>query len=66
MSVSEDTESPFLSSVLDGDEWSASRLGHFISREKSPRYPLDRRLVGPHNPLLGYEEKMVSSAGKRT
>jgi len=37
-------------SALDGDEWSASRLG--------PRYPLDRRTVGPKlNSGRGGEEK---------
>jgi hypothetical protein len=33
---------PFLTSTLDGGEWSASRP------EKSPQYSLDRRLGGPH------------------
>jgi hypothetical protein len=32
---------------IHGGEWSASRSGRFISRKKSPRYPLDRRLGGP-------------------
>jgi hypothetical protein len=33
-----------LTSVLDGGEWSASRLDRFIPRRKSPRYPLQKRL----------------------
>jgi hypothetical protein len=37
----------FLTSALDGGEWSASRPCRFIPRGKSPRYPLDRRLGGP-------------------
>jgi hypothetical protein len=28
-------DSPFLTSVLDGGEWLASRLGHFTSEEKA-------------------------------
>jgi hypothetical protein len=38
-----------LTSVLDGDEWSASLPGRFIPRVKSPLYPLDRRLGGPQS-----------------
>jgi hypothetical protein len=38
---------PFLTSAVDGGEWSASRPGRFIARGRSPRYPLDRRLGGP-------------------
>jgi hypothetical protein len=29
-------------------KWSASRSSHYTRREKSPWYPLDRRLGGPH------------------
>jgi len=36
----------FLSSAIDGGEWSASRPGRFTPR-KSPWYPLDRWLGGP-------------------
>jgi hypothetical protein len=32
----------FLTSALDGGEWSASRPGHALSRGKDPRYPLYR------------------------
>jgi hypothetical protein len=35
----------FLTSALVGCEWSASRSSRFTSQGKSPRYPLDRRLV---------------------
>jgi len=35
----------FLTSALDGGEWSASRPGRFTPKE-SPWYPLDRRLCG--------------------
>jgi len=38
----------FLTSVLDGDEWSVSRHGRFNPGEGT-RYPLDRRLGGPHS-----------------
>jgi hypothetical protein len=40
--------STHLTSALDGGEWSASRSGRF-TQGKSPRYPLDRRLGGPHS-----------------
>jgi hypothetical protein len=36
-----------LISALDGGEWSVSRPRRFISGEKAPLYPLDRRLGGP-------------------
>jgi hypothetical protein len=39
----------FLTSALDGDEWSASRPGRTLPRGKDPRYPLYRRLVGPQS-----------------
>jgi hypothetical protein len=34
----------FLTSVVDGGEWSASRPSHALPPGKEPRYPLDRRL----------------------
>jgi len=34
----------FLTSALDGGEWSSAHPGHF-----TPRYSLDRRLGGPQN-----------------
>jgi hypothetical protein len=37
----------FLTSALDGHEWSASRPGRALPWGKDPRYPLDRRLGGP-------------------
>jgi hypothetical protein len=49
----------FLTSVLDGGEWSASRPGRFTLREGAPGYPLDRRLGGPQSRSgLGGEEKI--------
>jgi hypothetical protein len=39
----------FFASVLDGDEWSASRPGHSLTPGKNTRYPLDRRLDGPQS-----------------
>jgi hypothetical protein len=33
---SEGTAPPFLTSELDGDEWSASRSGRFILRKEAP------------------------------
>jgi hypothetical protein len=47
----------FLTSALDGGEWSASRPGRFTPRE-SPWCPLDRRLGGPQSRSgRGGEEK---------
>jgi hypothetical protein len=47
-----------MNSVLDGDEWSASRPGRFTPQGKGPRYPLDRRLVWPQSQSgHGVEEK---------
>jgi hypothetical protein len=39
----------FLTSVLDGGEWSVSLLGRFTPSGKSPFSPLDRRLGGPQS-----------------
>jgi hypothetical protein len=39
----------FLTSALDGGEWSASRPGRFTPGGKSLRYPLERRLDGPQS-----------------
>jgi hypothetical protein len=33
---------PFLTSALDGGEWSAWRRGRFTYGEMTPRFPLDR------------------------
>jgi hypothetical protein len=40
--------SPFLSSTLDGREWSASRPDRFTPGESSG-YPMDRTLFGPQS-----------------
>jgi hypothetical protein len=63
----------FLTSALDGGEWSASRPGRFTPQGKSPRYPLDRRLGGPQilsvliNELpWGLASKLVLEFGKST
>jgi hypothetical protein len=39
----------FLTTALDGDEWSALRIGHASPLGKDPRYSLDRRLSGPQS-----------------
>jgi hypothetical protein len=39
----------FLTSAIDGGEWSASRPDRALPREKDPRYTLDRRLGGPQS-----------------
>jgi hypothetical protein len=48
----------FLTSALDGGEWSASLLGR-LSRGKSPRYPLDRRLGGPQSRSVRYGKEKI-------
>jgi len=39
----------FLTSAVDGGEWSASRPSCFTSKGKSPSYPFGRRLGGPQS-----------------
>jgi hypothetical protein len=39
----------FLTSTLDGGEWSASCPGRALSPGKDPQYPLYRRLGGPQS-----------------
>jgi hypothetical protein len=39
----------FLTSALEGGEWSASRRGRFTPRGNTSRYPMDRRLGGPQS-----------------
>jgi hypothetical protein len=39
----------FLTSVLNGGRWSASRPGRFTPKERAPWYPLDRRLGAGNN-----------------
>jgi hypothetical protein len=39
----------FLTSALDGGQWSASCPGRASPLGKDPQYPLDRRLGGPHS-----------------
>jgi hypothetical protein len=56
----------FLTSALDGGEWSASRPGRFIPQVKSTWYSLDRRLGGPQSRSghSGGEEKNSQSSHK--
>jgi hypothetical protein len=46
----------FLTSALVGGQWSASCPGRFMLRERTPRYPLDRRLGGPQAGLDDIEK----------
>jgi hypothetical protein len=57
----------FVTSALDGGEWSASRPGRVLPPGKYSRYPLTRRQGGPHR-RSGHrlEEKSFISAGHRT
>jgi hypothetical protein len=58
---------PFLTSALEGGEWSASRPCRFTPEERAPRYPLDRRLAGLQSRSGRYgEEKNVAPSGNRT
>jgi hypothetical protein len=56
----------FLTSVLDGGEWSASRPGRYTPGE-SPGCPLDKRLGGPQS-RTGRRgvEKILDPTGTRT
>jgi hypothetical protein len=45
----------FLTSALDGDEWSASRLGRFTPEEKSTGIHLIGDLMGPETGLNAVE-----------
>jgi hypothetical protein len=56
---SKDIAPPFLTSVLDRGEWSASSFGR-----TAPLYPLDRRPAGPQNQTeFCGEEKRISLQG---
>jgi hypothetical protein len=52
---------PFLTSVLDGGECSASRPGRFTPGERASQYPMDRRLGGPkcQSGLYGEERNLL-------
>jgi hypothetical protein len=50
-----------LTSALDGSEWSASRPRPLYSHEKSPWYPLDRRLGGSRAVLDAVVKRKISS-----
>jgi len=58
----------FLTLALDMGEWSASCRGHTLPLGKDPRYPLDRRLGGPHSwpGHRGWRKKSFDSARNRT
>jgi hypothetical protein len=55
---------PFLTSPLDGGEWSASRPGHF-NLGKRPLYPLDRRLnrLQSRSERWGIEKNFLTMPG---
>jgi hypothetical protein len=66
-----------LTSALDGGEWSASRPRPLYPQGKSPWYPLDRRLGGPHSRsecggeeknsqhLVGFEPPIIQPVAQR-
>jgi hypothetical protein len=57
----------FLSSALDGGEWSASCPGHFTPRGNCRRYPLDGMLGGLRAGLDAVEKiNSLAFAGTRT
>jgi hypothetical protein len=39
----------FLTSLLDGSEWSASRPGRYTPGERALSYPLNMKLSGPQS-----------------
>jgi hypothetical protein len=67
----------FLSSALDGGEWSALRPGRFTPREMAPCFPLNRRVGGPQSrsgrggvkknsqPLPGLETPIIQIVAQR-
>jgi hypothetical protein len=56
----------FLTSVLVEGEGSASRAGRFTPGERTPRYPLDRRLGGLQSRSGRNEaEKILDPTGTR-
>jgi hypothetical protein len=58
---------PFLTSALDGSEWSVSRPGHALPLGMDPWYHLDRRLGRPQLVWTQtLEGKSFSSGGDRT
>jgi hypothetical protein len=57
----------FLTSALDGGEWSTSRPGLFIPGEGAPRYPFDRTLDGPQIRSGRHREvKILTTTDTRT
>jgi hypothetical protein len=48
---------PFLTSALNGDEWSASRQCRFYPGEPGSRHPLDTGLGGPQSRSETYGEQ---------
>jgi hypothetical protein len=55
----------FLTSALDGGEWLVSMPPPLYPQDKSPQYPLDRRLGGPQSQsAYGVEKKspVIASA----
>jgi hypothetical protein len=59
------TVPPFLTSALDGGEWSALRLGRFTPKDRSFWYPLNGRLGGHQNQTghFGVEDKLLPMQG---
>jgi hypothetical protein len=57
----------FLKSKRVEREWSASRPSRYISGGKTFRYPLDKRLRGPHSQSGKYgENESIDPTGART
>jgi hypothetical protein len=59
---------PFLTSTLDGGEWSNSRPGRFTPGERAPGFSLNRRLGVPQSlsGRCGKEKIYLAPAGNRT
>jgi hypothetical protein len=55
----------FLTSALDGDEWSDSRLWPFYPQGNISLYPLDKRQGEPQSRSGRYEEKNLVPAENR-
>jgi len=48
-----------LTSTLDGGEWSASRFGHFIPRERAPGTHWIGGWVGPRDSLYAVSKRKI-------
>jgi hypothetical protein len=56
----------FLTTALEGGEWSDSHPDRFTPGERAPRYPLDRRLGGSTASLDAVVKRRIPSPGRES